>query len=241
MRKRLLIVPICSSLLFTSGCLPSKVQEEIAKVEEENIHKEEHSHSHDEDIAPEDVEISEEQKAVLDDHSDHNHVSKEAAVNELIEEQKSIEIQLPEEKSKFSSEEELSQYMSNLFFLFHKGDLSGEKFYERARPHLHEDFLSMLPSEEPDRMETFEILQYTFLQYLPAPIESYEITAATTNIRGDEGESFRKYITDDYQFIYYVLAMKKVDDQWLVTDDSPAPPYEIDPVKESTFESPGGE
>lgn len=238
MRKGLLIVPICSSLLFTSGCLPSNVKDEIEKVEQENIKKEEESSVIEEDTDPEDVEISEEQKEAI---ADQDKVSKEEAVNELIEEQKAIEINLPEEKSKFTSEQELSQYMANLFFLFHKGDLSGEKFYALAKPHLHEDFLSLLPKEEADRVETFEILQYTFLQYLPAPIESYEITEATTNIRGDEGESTRKYITDDYQFIYYVLAMKNVDGQWLVTDDSPAAPYEINPTTESSFKSPGGE
>ena len=238
MRKGLLIVPICSSLIFASGCLPSNVKEEIEKVEEENIQQEEQNSSNDENTAPENVEVSDEQKEVLEEQ---DNVSKEEAINELVEEQKEIEIKLPKEKSKFTSEQELSQYMANLFFLFHKGDLSGEKFYELAKPHFHEDFLSMMPKEEADRIETFEILQYTFLQYLPAPIESYEITEATTNIRGDEGESIRKYITDDYQFIYYVLAMKNVDGQWLVTDDSPAPPYEINPLTEKSFESPGGE
>lgn len=238
MRKGLLIVPICSSLLFASGCLPSNVKEEIEKVEEENIEKQDQSTKNAEDTAPEDVEISEEQKEVI---ADQDEVSKEEAVNELIEEQQAIEINLPKEKNEFTSEHELSQYMANLFFLFHKGDLSGEKFYARAKPHFHEDFLTMLPEEEADRIETFEILQYTFLQYLPAPIESYEITEATTNIRGDEGGSIRKYVTDDSQLIYYVMAMKKVDGRWLVTDDSPAPPYEIDPATENTFKSPGGE
>mgnify|MGYP005990406111 CR=1 FL=1 len=238
MKKGLLIIPICSSLLFASGCLPSNVQDEIEKVEKENSEKEENAPKSEEDVAPEDVEISDEQKEVIEDQ---DAISKEEAVNQLIEEQKSIEITLPNEKKKFTSEQELSQYMSNLFYLFHKGDLSGEKFYEKAKPHFHEDFLAMLPSSELDRVETFEILQYTFLQYLPAPIESYEITEATTNIRGDEGESVRKYITDDSRFIYYLLTMKKVNDQWFVTDDSPAPPYEIDPATESSFKKTGGE
>lgn len=238
MRKSLLIIPICSSIIFASGCLPSNVKDEIEKVEEENVQKEEQNPSKDEDIAPEDVKVSDEQKEAL---NDRDHVSKESAIHELIEEQKEIDIKLPEEKSKFTSEHDLSQYMANLFFLFHKGDLSGEKFYELAKPHLHENFLAMLPETEADRIETFEILQYTFLQYLPAPIESYEITEATRNIRGDEGESIRKYITDDYQFIYYKLTMNEVDGQWLITDDGPAPPYEINPIKEESFKSPGGE
>lgn len=236
MRTGWLVLPLSGLLLFSTGCVPDKVQEEIEKTENENAEKQ--SGQEDEEVAPEDIEVSEEQKEELESH---DHVSEEEAVAELTEEQESIEIELPKKKDEFTSHQELSQYVSNLFFLYHKGDLDTDEFYEMLRPHLHDDFLELLPASEADRKETFEVLQYTFLQYLPAPIESYELTEATTNIRGDEGESYRKYVTDDSQFIYYVLRMKKEGSQWFVTDDSPAPPYEIDPSLESSFESPGGE
>ncbi|WP_211656222.1 hypothetical protein [Planococcus alpniumensis] len=236
MRKGWIVLSLSGMMLFATGCVPDKVQEEIDKTEKENAEKQ--AGKEDKEVAPEDIEISTEQKEELENHE---HVSEEEAVSELIEEQESIEIDLPTQKDKFTSHLELSQYMSNLFFLYHKGDLNTDDFYERIKPHLHEDFLELLPKSEADRKETFEVLQYTFLQYLPAPIESYELTEATTNIRGDEGESYRKYITDDSQFIFYTLRMKKEGDQWFVTDDSPAPPYEIDPSIEKSFKTPGGE
>lgn len=236
MRKGWLVLSLSGLMLFSAGCVPDKVQEEIEKTEKENAEKQ--AGKEDEEVVPEDVEISEEQKEELENHE---HVSEEEAVAELVEEQESIKIDLPKKKDEFTSHQELSQYVSNLFFLYHKGDLNTNDFYEMLRPNLHNDFLELLPKSEADRKETFEVLQYTFLQYLTAPIESYELTEATTNIRGDEGESYRKYITDDSQFIFYVLRMKKEGDHWLVTDDSPAPPYEIDPSIEKSFEAPGGE
>lgn len=236
MRKNLIVIPLCSALLFTSGCLPDNVQNDIEKAEKENQQKEETQS--DLETAPEDVEISDEQKEVLDEQKE---VSQEEAVQQLIEEQKSIKIDLPKAKDSFKSEQDLSQYLSNLFFLYHKGDLSADVFYERIKPHLHEEFIALLPESEADQKETFEVLQYTFMQYLAAPMESYELTSATLSSRSDEATSYRKYNTKDSDPIYYQMVMKKEGNRWLLFDDSPAPPYEIDPTITHSFKNPGGE
>lgn len=93
MRKGWLVLPLSGLLLFSTGCVPDKVQEEIEKTENENAEKQ--SGQEDEEVAPEDIEVSEEQKEELESH---DHVSEEEAVAELTEEQESIEIDLPKKK-----------------------------------------------------------------------------------------------------------------------------------------------
>lgn len=236
MKKTLLVVPICT--LFLSGCLPDNVADEIEKVESENQKSQNATEEEDKKLSPENVLLTKEQLEIL---KEHENVSSEEAVNELIEEEPSIKISVPKEKDAFDSEQEFAQYLSNLFFLYHTGQVEPELFYERVKPHLHENFLEMLPKEESDRKETFEILQLTFMQYLPAPIVSYELTEPAYLERVEEATFYRKYVTKDHDPIYYQTVIKKEDGHWQLFDDSPAPPYEINPTITSEFKNPGGE
>lgn len=237
MRKALITIPICF-LLVTSACLPKNVQEEIDKTESENKANQEVTEQEAAEQSPENVSVSPEQKKALTETED---ITSEEAVNELVDPQEAIELQIPEEKSAFTSEQEFSQYIASLFFLYHTGELDAELFYERLRPHLHENFLSMLPEAEADQIETFKILQQTFLQHLPAAITKYELTDTVLLERLGEATFYRKYITEAQEPIYYQTVMREVEGQWLLFDDSPAPPYEIDPHMTESFKNPGGD
>lgn len=236
MRKRLVVIPLCTMLL--AGCLPDKIEEEIEQVETENQKNQKVEEQNEENLAPENVELSEEQKEALEETEE---ITSEEAVNELVDQQESIDVKMPAAKDAFATEQEFSQYVANLFFLYHTEDLKADAFYERIRPHLHDNFLGMLPAEESARLEAFEMLQHTFNQYLSSPIESYELTETVLLERLDEATFYRKYLTEDKEPIYYQTVIRKVNDQWLLFDDSPSPPYEIDPSITNSFKTPGGE
>ncbi|AQQ55340.1 hypothetical protein [Planococcus lenghuensis] len=231
MRKSMMAIPLCSILLLT-GCLPKPIAEEVEKAEQENEQLVEQQE--DTETDPEDVELSEEQKEVL---TETEAVTPEEAAGKLSETKEEVAIKLLAQQDTFDSSEKLAQYVSHLFFLYHKGDLGADKFYDRIRPHLHENFLSMLPDGEELQRETFENLQAVFRQHLKEPIESYQLTSSTYSERAGEAMFYRKYeLANDQQPIYYQTVLIQEGSQWLLFDDSPAPPVEITPVIEADLE-----
>lgn len=212
--------------------MPSKIDEQIEKTKQENqvIKDSDTTDKKDKDSDKgdtTDTDLSKDQKEILDKVED---VSPEEALEEnqlpVRMEQK---IQVPAYKDSFTSEQEFSQYVSSLFYLYHKGNLDAKSFYQKLSPHFHENFINMLPPEKEAQIETFELLQQAFIKQLSKPIVKYSLTDSQLRERTDEAGFFRKYELENGEFIYYQTILKQTDGRWLLYDDSPAPPYLIIP------------
>jgi Na+-transporting methylmalonyl-CoA/oxaloacetate decarboxylase gamma subunit len=212
--------------LFLSACMPSKFQEEIEETEKKNseVKKEKEK----EEVTPENVELSKEQKEALDELEDKS--NEEALFENDLDIRKELNIQVPEKRSSYENPEELSQYISYLFFAYHKGEMKPETFVDELLPHAHEEFLKLLPTNQKNQIETFTVLQETNLKALPSPIASYVITDIQYQERAGEAMFYRKYVLQNIEEIYYITTIKKEDNVWKLFDDSPAPPYEVAPI-----------
>lgn len=221
--KRNLSVAIGAFILLTNtGCTPLKIQERIEETDKLNQSIEKDIKI--EDIKPEDVEVSDEQKKVLEEMSG----SVESALEEnKLEEREEVEIDIPKQKTNYDNPEELSQYVSDLFFLYHTMKIDGFQFYKKIEPVFHDKFRELLPASEVDQIETFELLQHKFNENITSPIESYNITNTKIEIRGEEASVYRVYELKNKERLYFTTLMEKVGDYWYMTEDSPSPSYHI--------------
>lgn len=238
MRKSLIYIPLFSSLLLLNGCMPKRFQDQVDRAKEEEAQMVAEKQIAERAAEPEDTVITEEQKEVLEEG---DQISTEEALNELIEQKESIEIEIPKIKESFTSEQELGQYVSNIFFQYHTGSLNSDEFYDLIQPNLHAEFIELMPTSEEDRREMFQILQTVFLSTVNNQISDYELTETKVDPRLKEAILYRKYNVEYDNPIYYETRLKEVDGVWLIADDGPAPPYEIIEIYEDGFFKPEGE
>lgn len=225
-----MILSLVSSFFILSACMPSKIQEEISETEKKNAEMKEiekEKNKSEEEITPENVELSKEQLKILENLEKKEPT--EALFENDLDIRKELNIQIPESRSSYEDPEELSQYISYLFFAYHKGEIKPEAFLDKVLPHSHKDFLDILPGNRNNQIETFKILQETGISLLQSPIESYVITDLQFQDRVGEAMFYRKYSQQNGQEIYYITLLKKEDNIWKLADDSPAPPYEVEP------------
>lgn len=215
-----------------AGCLPSKFEEKVEEAEQDKIQKQEMKKETPPDIKeieemePSEVELSEEQLKTLEEGPQ---ISPEEAVkNNQLEQQVEIEPSVPKEKESYTTAEEASQYISYLFYQYHTKQIDGKTFYSKLKPHMDQQFLSLLPEKEEYRVRTFEVLQEEFSKQLPSPIMSYKTTMVNTDERTKETTFYRMYEMKNKVRLYFITVMNPTDKgQWLITDDRPAPPYVV--------------
>ena len=219
-------------LLFSlTGCMPSKIQQRIDETEKENADIKEKNQEEVQRL--EDQELSDEQKKILS--SLPKNTAEEALFKNDLDLRKELDIEVPNEQSSFKQPEEFAQYISYLFFAYHKGEMKPEEFLNKVHPHLHENYLNMLPNERDNQIEAFNALQKFFADQLSSPISSYSITNLDFQERAGEAMFYRKYELSNKENIYYVTILKIENDVWKLFDDSPAPPYTITPNIEEKF------
>lgn len=186
--------------------------------------------------------MSEEQLETLE--KDENSMSKsaeEAVADSDLPIREVVEKKIPIPKDVFTDINELAQYSSQLFFLFHSSQISGEEFYKKISPYFSTNFKELPPTGEKEQIETMNTLQAMFTKQLKSPIVDYQITDVEMESRVDEASMYRKYITKDKEEIYYESIFIKEKNAWLIFDDSPSPPYVIDPTIEKKFKDKEGE
>jgi hypothetical protein len=228
----LLSVSLIGVLITTTACLPSKVQKEIENTEKKNESlKKEQVHEDMEEVAPEDVELSENQQEIL---IELNKVSPEDALKEnILEERVELEKNVPNKQEKFNNETKFSQYVSNYFYQFHSKKINADMFFDALSPYFHESFKEMLPPDEAHQRRTFEVLQEQFQIHLPSPIQDYWITNVKLDPRSKEGTFYRVYELRNKQLVHYLTYIRPDEEgYWFITDDRPAPPYTINEALE---------
>jgi len=212
--------------------MPSKVQEKIEENEEINkVIQEEFEKDIDiEDMEPSDVELSDEQKEALKGLKDNT--ATDALSHNELEVRTEQKVEPPIERTVYKDANELSSYISYLFYEYHTNQLKPEEFYKKLMPHVHEDFKELLPIEKEEQIITFEVLQEQFLVNLPSPIVDYKVTNVAIDKRYKEATFYRMYEMKNQVNIYYMTYIKQTEDgQWLMTDDRPAPPYKVEEVR----------
>lgn len=214
------------SAILLSACTPGGgfMEEEVEKTEKKNKETQEQQQK-DNPVAEGDEmpELSKEQQEVLD--------QLEGDVNTALEKvekdkEKNIKIVVPAEKDKFTEPVELAQYISAKFYDFHVGKLTPEEFYEVTYKHYHKDFSGELPKNRDNILATFSEIQKVYKTQLNARIESYNLTEVHVDQRlKNEATFYRRYNMSDDKPMYFKTVLKLKDDQWLLVDDSPSPPY----------------
>lgn len=236
-KKTILILTI--STLTLSACSPSLFEKKVEETEKENkkiqpSQEELEKLENPEKQAPNEVEVTEKQKETLEQIEDKQ-TPEEAVKQNVLDNRAEIEKITPVEKDIYTDVEEFGQYVSYLFYQYHTSQITGKEFYEKLSPHFSANFNSLLPSGKQEQIETFEVLQSMFLQHLDAPIIDYQITNVEQRSRVEEAGMYRKYLTKNNEPIYYESVFIKEGEKWLLFDDSPSPPYVIDPQIESKF------
>jgi len=232
-RKNIVVVVgLVLVIIFTSGCLPSKFEKEIEKTEKENEKtKQETPMLDQEDAAPEDVKLSPEQIKNLEGVKETT--PEEAILENNLENRMEVKIKVPVERSSYTDVNEFSHFVSHLFYMYHTKQVKPDIFHKKLSPHFHESFKELLPDSATDQIRTFEVLQEQFLIRLPSPINNYKITNIETNPRTSESNFYRMYELENKEKVFYMTVIKKSKDgQWLLVDDKPAPPYEIQKAQE---------
>lgn len=218
--KKIPLIIGISLLITVTACTPSKIKDRIDETDQLNQSVEKEVDV--EDLEPSEVEISEKQKEVLDELD----TNVEDALKKIeLEERTEIELDISLEKDKYDDPEELGQYLSHLFYFYHTKEMDSTTFYKKIHPHFHEDFKELLPADEIDQLEAFEILQTKFDEGLPSPIDHYKITEAIIDVRTEEASLYRVYELENTEKLYFLMLLEKVGNQWLLKDDSPAPAY----------------
>lgn len=211
-------VVICGTTFFLTGCMSSSVQEAIEDTKQKNAHFEK---GETEEITPEKIELSGDQKEILNSMVPKDPL-KALYENEL-DVREEINLQIPENKNSFENPEEFSQYVSNLLFQFHKGEINPETFTELISPHVHENFLT--PGQE-EQISSFKAIQDTFKEHLPSPIVTYKLTDLEHQERVREAAFYRKYFLKNGEELYFITVIKQVNNAWKLFDDSLSPPYQ---------------
>ncbi|MFD5853586.1 hypothetical protein ACFWGC_25980 [Cytobacillus pseudoceanisediminis] len=201
--------------------MSSKIEEEVAKTGQKNLPI---ATDNTEEVTVENVEISKEQKDILENM---DKTTEEAVLENELNSKKEIPIIVPKNKSEFKDPDEFSQYISSIFFSFYKGDLSPEDLLDHLIRNGHPDYLAQLPKERKNQIATLEFLQQKYTEQLKSPIVSYAITDLQYQQRAGEAVFYRKYILENQKEIYSISILKKKGDTWLLFDDGPSAPYVI--------------
>lgn len=226
MRIKIISLLIIAGTLLLSACLPSKIQEKIEETEEENTKVDKKDKHQDEEITIDNVKLSDEQLKILENQKND---PKEAVFENDLDLRKELAIKIPNKQKSFDNPEEFSQYISYLFFAYHSGKMKPEEFTQEILPYAHKSFLDMLPESKENQIETFKQIQKLYLGQLRSPIESYIITDIEHQERVGEAVFYRKYTQKNGEVLYSITVIKKEDNSWKLIDDSPAPPYTVEP------------
>lgn len=230
-KKNLLALSLVPVLL--SGCLQDKIDEEIEKSSKESEVRHEveghtdEQHENEEAISDEQVEAIEELEGVSPE---------EAASNIVIDSRSELKTDKLVSVKNPKDLEDVSNYISQQFFLYHSKSIGAEEFLTTMKPYFHEEFLDLLPSEEEMILQTFTTLQDMFIAQLGSPITSYFHTDVQLLRHQTEANFYRKYVLKNGKEIYYQTLMKQDEEgMWKMIDDSPSPAYEILPETENAF------
>lgn len=236
-RKWCILNGVIVATVLLGGCMPSKIQERIDEAETiKEVEKENHVFEDMTEVPPEDIEISKEQKEIID-----NLETKD--VHEAIENNKKEErIELPKKqptaRDAYKDENEFSQFISSLFYEYMTKKIKSDEFYDKISPHFHEDFIALLPDTEEYQRQTFKILQDELNKALTQPIVDYKVTNVDIDPRTKEATFYRVYILKNGEQLYYMTYIKPgKDGQWLLANDKLAPPYEESKAKEKMKEN----
>jgi len=185
--RNFLILSACFSLILISGC-ESKFTERAKEAEQKRI---ENKKEEPKELTPETVELSEEQQKALDNLEKKE--AEEALFENDLDIRKELKKDVPPQKESYENPEELSQFLGYLFYAYHTKKMNHEDYYKTLLPHMHTQYLSMLPKEEKNRISSFKSLQNLFIEQLPALINDYVITELQYQDRSGEATFYRKY------------------------------------------------
>lgn len=228
--KQRLIVPLSFTLLIATGCA-DKFTEVVEETEKDNqkFVQENDSEGHvgesTEDTV-EDVSLTEEQKELISEAESQS--AEESLKANALEAREEVTAQKPVDKERYTDVEEFAQFISYYFYQYHIGEIEAGIFFDKLHPFFDINLQNMLPESMADRKQTFEILQDKFLEQLPSPITGYALTNVINQERTEEASVFRRYTMENGEYIYYQSIFVYSDDQWLLYDDGPAPPYEVE-------------
>lgn len=199
-----------------SGCMSETIDNKINQI---SSNQEELTNASNE----ESTKLSEEQTNILANLEPKS--NKEALFENDLEIRKELDIVVPEKKDNFQDAEDLSQYISYIFFAFYKGELQSDQFLEVLNSNAHSDYLNHLPTQQDLQIKTLQLAQDKYRENLRAELESYIITDLLYQDRADEAFFYRKYVLENKEEIYSVTTLKKDGDYWKLLDDSPSTPY----------------
>ncbi|MDQ0273510.1 hypothetical protein [Cytobacillus purgationiresistens] len=213
-----LVIAISLTLHILPGCMSSKVDEKIQEVELENSKNSVVKNEETNLINPE------QQKAIDNMNSKDAHT---ALSKNKLDKQQELKSSIPAGKDEYKDPEELSQYLGNLFYLYHSEKIEPKEYLDHILQHAHAEYKEKLPKIYDNQLEAVEILQELYIGQLREPIESYVITELNYQDRVGEATFYRKYTTRDNEEIFSITVIKKDGDVWKLLDDSPAAPYEV--------------
>lgn len=240
--KKYKLVAIMLTGCFSLAACDDKsiIEKRIEETEEQNKKIVDKQEVNTEDTKPEDITLSDAQLQTLEEMEHKDSAEVALSKNEL-DQRNEVNKNVPSEKDKFTDFNEFGQFVSYWFFQYHSKAIDGKTFYDKVSPHFSEDFNNLLPSSTEEKIEAFEILQDLFDKQIKSPLQDYAITEVELKTRVDEAGMYRKYTLKNQETIYYYSVFTKEGDRWLLFDDSPSPPYVIDPVIESKFKTVEGE
>lgn len=229
--KLRVMVPIVIILSVIAGCADkfTEVVEETEKnnstLVQEDMGSRQESDTNGDGTGVE-SSLTEEQQDLLAEAESQN-ANESLKANEL-ESREEVTAQEPVDKEKYIDVNEFAQFISYYFYQYHTGEIKAEIFFDKLHPHFDKNLQNMLPDSVEDQKQTFDILQDKFLEQLPSPIVEYNLTNVVNQSRAEEASMFRRYKMENGEYIYYQSIFVFMDDQWLLYDDGPAPPYEVE-------------
>ncbi|WP_035400754.1 hypothetical protein [Bacillus sp. NRRL B-14911] len=227
--KFLVCICLLHSTLYLTACMSSHIEEEIQKTETEKSAS--HDQAKEKESSQDKVELSPEQKKSLE--ALENKDLEESLFENDLDLRKELDKNVPDAKPAFTDPEEFSQYISYVFFAYYKGDMKPEEFANQFLKYAHPEYIEQLPNNRENQIETFKVLQETYLDQLHSSIKDYVITDIDYQGRVGEAAFYRKFILENGEEMYSITILKQQEDKtWRLLEDSPAPPYEVAPLME---------